>query len=97
MHIIRRYKSVIISAAAFVFLLTVGLLARANLIGSAQEYMRSTGTPWFQILGTRVPCGGIADVGVIVMYRQGGREVPGRLCRPLFGSGEWEWYPYIPH
>lgn len=86
-----------ISAAVCLLLLAVGLLARLSLINSAQEYMHSIGTPWFQIMGTRVPCGGMADVGVIVMYRQqGGRVVPGRLCRPLLWSGEWQWYPYIP-
>lgn len=49
----------------------------------------------FEILGSRIPCNEVFDVGVSVIYQlkpSGTRYESARLCRSAFG-GEWQLIP----
>ena len=67
---------------------------RRPFIDAAQADLRARKLHWFQILGTRIPCHGMFDIGVTVMFKNSeqGELIGGRLCRLPWAS-EWTWYP----
>lgn len=76
-------------------MLAAALILRGQLINAARDHMQKSDIHWFQILGTRIPCEGLFDVGVGVNYqehKEAKRSQSGRLCRSL-GSDDWAWHP----
>lgn len=92
-QLLREHRTIVYIGIACAVMMAVALYLRWTLISSATDHMRSVGEPWFHIIGTRIPCAGITEIGVVVMYRRAGREMPGRLCRKPWAN-EWQWYPY---
>jgi hypothetical protein len=84
------YKRILLILTVAAVVMGVMLAARAALIGSADAHLKTMKLTHFHIAGTRVPCNG-ADVGVFVMYVEGGVEKPARLCTDL--SSDWTWHP----
>jgi len=68
---------------------------RRPFIDAAQADLQARKLFWFQVLGTRMPCSGLFDIGVMVVFQNSaqGQVIGGRLCRPLDWSSEWTWYP----
>src|SRR5437868_13463146 len=84
----------------------IGVLVLAALIGAlslrrpfinaAQADLKARGLFWFEVLGTRIPCEGLFDIGVSVVFQNSpnGELIGGRLCRPPDRSSAWTWYPH---
>ncbi len=91
----RKHWLVFVMVGVGIALLAAALILRARIIDAAHADMQRRGIYWFQIVGTRIPCEGMFDVGVAVTLQEREEEKPrfGRLCHPLNWSGEWEWYP----
>lgn len=92
---LRRCVLVVLAAIAAVAALVAGYSMRRSLIDDAQSDLQTRGFHKVEVVGVRVPCYGLFDVGVAVVFRtrEGGEATAGRLCRSPVGSGEWSWYP----
>ncbi len=90
----KRVATFVATSACLAALVGVWSLRRP-FIDAAQADLRARKIHWFQILGTRVPCGGPFDIGVTVVFKNSelGELIGGRLCRPPDWSSEWTWYP----
>lgn len=68
---------------------------RFPFINAARADLHARGLYRIQIIGTRVPCSGMLDIGVAVVFRNSdeGEALTGRLCRRPDWSSEWKWYP----
>ena len=88
-------KTIIVLAVAAVALLAGGLALRQLLISSAKAALQTRESQKIDVMGVRVPCYGMFDVGIaaVLWAREGGEPMAGRMCRTLAGSGEWTWYP----
>jgi len=90
-------KRLIIFLVAGVCLAALAALLslRRPFIDAARADLQTRKLFWFEILGTRIPCRGMFDIGVTVVFQNSaqGEYIGGRLCRPLDGSSEWTWYP----
>jgi hypothetical protein len=90
----KRAMVLLICGACFAAVMTAWSLRRP-FINAAQAELQARKIFWFQILGTRIPCGGPLDIGVTVVFKNSeqGELIGGRLCRPPDWSSEWIWYP----
>lgn len=72
-----------------------GLSLRRPFIKAAQADLKTRGLFWSEVLGTRIPCHGLFDIGVSVVFQNSpnGELIGGRLCRPPDGSSAWTWHP----
>lgn len=95
MAFFRNYWLILLLACGVVALVTGGMILRAQLIDAARADLQTRGLYRFQILSTRVPCGGTFAIGVSVMYQNSANEMPteGRLCRSPEWTTEWKLYP----
>jgi hypothetical protein len=83
----------------------IGVIVLAALIGAvslrrpfieaARADLKTRGLFWSEVLGTRIPCHGLFDIGVSVVFQNtaNGELIGGRLCRPPDWSSQWNWYP----
>jgi hypothetical protein len=83
----------------------IGVMVLAALIGAwsfrrpfvdaARADLEGRGLYWFDLLGTRIPCHGLFDVGVSLVFKKNPDDevINGRLCRALDRSSPWNFYP----
>jgi hypothetical protein len=88
-----------------VLFVLIGVIVLAALIGAvslrrpfieaARADLKTRGLFWSEVLGTRIPCHGLFDIGVSVVFQNtaNGELIGGRLCRPPDWSSQWNWYP----
>jgi hypothetical protein len=83
-----------LAAAAGLAVLAGCFGLRHVLIGNAKAALQTRAYQKIDIVGVRIPCSGMLDVGIAgVLWAREGEPMAGRLCRALIGSGEWIWYP----
>jgi hypothetical protein len=72
-----------------------GLSLRRPFINAARADLKTRGLFWSEVLGTRIPCHGLFDIGVSVVFQnaRNGGLIGGRLCRRPDWSSPWIWYP----
>ena len=88
-----------------VLFVLIGVMVLAALIGAwslrrpfinaAQADLKTRGIFWSEVLGTRIPCKDMFDIGVSVVFQNtpNGEVIGGRLCRSPDWSSSWNWYP----
>ena len=71
------------------------LTLRRSFIDAARADLEGRGLYWFDLLGTRIPCHGLFDIGVSVVFQNSpnGEFIGGRLCRPPDWSSQWNLHP----
>jgi hypothetical protein len=80
---------IILTGAA---ILCAGLWFRATVLDSAAAHLGTLNLNSADIVGTRIPCSTVTDVGVYLMYFENGMRKPARLCREIWSS-EWVLIP----
>lgn len=91
----RKHTLICIAGGASLAALLAVWSLRLPFIDAAEAELAARKIHWSQVLGTRMPCRGMLDIGVTVIFKNSeeGELIGGRLCRRLGWSSEWKWYP----
>jgi hypothetical protein len=90
----RKLALIALIAAAAIAALVGAYSMRMSILDQALAELQARKLHRIEIVGVRMPCYGMLDIGVAVVFRlrEGGEPQAGRLCRAPAGS-EWTWYP----
>ncbi len=85
---------IVLAGAAILATLAGAVVLRRALVDAARADLEKRGLPRIDIVGVRIPCHGMFDIGVAAVFRQleSAEPVAGRLCRAPDSSSEWKWY-----